>query len=526
MCKTILIINKDLNTNSLLSKKIIKNNPEFKIRSTVSCLEGIELAEKYNPYVIIIGSMLLETDSITVCSKLKSNENTLDIPLIFLTPLSVSSEFQKSAVNAGADAFLREPFDDTELNLLLRAMIKIKNADKRWKEEKNKLERLSRKNTAELAAERKTHIRIEKALIESEQRYRLLIENQNDLIVKFDKNQNVQYVNPNYCNCFGLDETEIIGKKFFPLVHKDDLEIVKKSIEELEFPPHNSYHEERDKTVNGWRWFGWSKKALLNGKGEIIEVVAVGRDITDRKEIQQKLIENEISLRELNATKDKFFSIIAHDLKGPFNTILGFSELIIEKCQKNDFKDVGMMSGLLHSSAKHSYELLTNLLVWSRAQGGKKIFQPKEIQLVPLLKTEIELVSLTAQEKNIKINCNCQETTVFADYNMLHTIMRNLISNALKYSFKGGEININVQRNDKEVMISVADYGVGIAEEKRNKLFNISDVESTRGTNNEKGTGLGLILCKEFIENHGGEIWVESREGLGSTFSFTLPFNP
>lgn len=524
MRNTILIINKDADSNSLLEKLIFGINPEFRIFSALSGNEGVNLAEKFNPCAAIIGSALSE-DGIEVCLRLKGSETTKDIPLIILIPLSVSPEFQKSVVKAGADAFLKEPFDETELDLLLRAMIKIRIAAQKYKEEKFTEEKLTRKNTMELARERRKHIRIENALIESEKRYRLLVENQNDLIVKFDNNRNVVYVNPNYCNCFGLNETEIIGKKFFPYIHPGDLETVKKSIDDLELPPHHSYHEERDKTINGWRWFGWSKKAMINEKGEIVEVVAVGRDITDRKEIQQKLMENEKSLQELNATKDKFFSIIAHDLRGPFNAILGFSELIVEKCQKNDYKDVCMMSGLLHSSAKHSFDLLTNLLEWSRTQRGKKIFEPKETNLVSLLDTEVELVSLTAQEKNIKIKCDCAETTVFADYNMLQTILRNLISNALKYSFKGGEINIKVQKMKSEILISVADTGVGISDEKQGKLFNISDVESTPGTNNEKGTGLGLILCKEFIEKHGGKIRVESREGLGSTFYFTLPLS-
>lgn len=520
---TILVINKDPKIFTVIEKLILKTYQGFQVLTSFTGKEGIELAIKKDPCIIILDTILPEKDSNEICICLKKEELTKDIPVIFLMPITAVRKIRIEAIEAGADAFLSKPVDDLELALLINAMLKIKRAAVSCRNEKFELKKLVEQGTTEYKIELDKRIKTEEALRESEQRYRLLVENQNDLVVKFNHDQKMVYVNPNYCKTFGLNEEDILGKPFFPLIHKNDLEIVKNAINSLSVPPHKNYHEERDKTVNGWRWFGWSKNAAVDKNGKISEVVAVGRDINDRKEIEQTLKENEAKLRELNATKDKFFSIIAHDLRSPFNGILGFSELIVEKSKNNDYSGMCMMSSLLHESAKHSFDLLTNLLEWSRTQRGRKSFEPVTNQLISILQGEINVTSLMAREKNIDVKYNCPEIVVFADFNMLQTILRNLIFNAIKYTFSGGEIIINVQQNEKEILISVKDNGIGMSDEKQNKLFKIGEMESTPGTNNEKGTGLGLILCKEFIELHGGRIWVESEKGNGAIFYFTLP---
>jgi signal transduction histidine kinase len=233
-------------------------------------------------------------------------------------------------------------------------------------------------------------------------------------------------------------------------------------------------------------------------------------------------------LLEANATKDKFFSIIAHDLKNPLTAIILKSEIVYNYFDKlsNDEKVENIKA--LHFSSKHLYQFLENLLTWARSQTGKLEFQTESIKFQSLLG---ELIALYEQGiKNKKINIifkNTEFVKLVADYNMISTIMRNLISNAVKFSTEGGEIEIGViegsnSSQDSYVIIYVRDSGVGMSESTIDKLFQIGKNVSTKGTAGEKGTGLGLILCKEFVEKHGGQIWVESCEGQGSTFYFTI----
>lgn len=253
-------------------------------------------------------------------------------------------------------------------------------------------------------------------------------------------------------------------------------------------------------------------------------ILAIAQDITERVEAEQALIKSEKELKELNAAKDKFFSIIAHDLKSPFGSVLGISELLNQKIDNKDFEQLSIMSRLLLKAATQSYDLLNNLLVWSRAQSGKIKFKPEQIRLCNLIEGIVALFSITAEEKGVKFEIKCAKNIeACADPNMLNAVFRNLISNALKYSFEGGMITLLVEESEKEIHIVVKDEGVGIKENLVSKLFKLEEDISTPGTKGEGGTGLGLKLCKEFVGIHGGKIWVESKWKKGSEFHFTLP---
>jgi PAS domain S-box-containing protein len=259
-----------------------------------------------------------------------------------------------------------------------------------------------------------------------------------------------------------------------------------------------------------------NKKALLT----------TAIDISERKKTEEALRESETKLRELNAQKDKFFSIIAHDLKSPFNAIVGFSELLMEQINEKNYEGIHEYAKIISQSSLQAMDLLMNLLEWSRAQSGRMLFIPEKMKLVDLIEENILLFQGIARQKSITINKFLPDKiTVFADESMIGTVLRNLISNAIKFTSKGGEINISAVKRLKEVLVSVSDNGIGIAPQRLEKLFRIDEGDSTRGTNDEKGTGLGLILCKEFVENHGGTIGAESKEGKGSTFYFSLPNN-
>jgi signal transduction histidine kinase len=247
-------------------------------------------------------------------------------------------------------------------------------------------------------------------------------------------------------------------------------------------------------------------------------------EITERKEAGLLLEKQAAELQKLNLTKDKFFSIIAHDLKSPFNAIMGFSELML--VNYDDLDDEIFIKGLktMESAASHAYKLVENLLIWSKNQSKGKEFNPEWLDLNEHIHDSIKISEGAILNKELHVSFNPKkECSIFADRNMIDLVIRNLISNAIKFTNKKGKISVKVVVNKEEVSVSVSDNGVGIPENKLKTIFEIDKHKNTLGTENEQGTGLGLILCKDFIENHKGKIWVESTQGKGSKFTFTLP---
>ncbi|MHB1146813.1 MAG: sensor histidine kinase, partial [Lutibacter sp.] len=229
-------------------------------------------------------------------------------------------------------------------------------------------------------------------------------------------------------------------------------------------------------------------------------------------------------LKQLNSTKDKFFSIIAHDLKNPLNSIAGFTELMMENNEiYNAEKRLKFLKIIKGSTAKVS-NLLDNLLIWANSQSGNLKFNPKKIELIQQVSNVCSFLEIQAINKEISI-LNKVEKSIFvkADENMIDTILRNLISNAIKFTQAKGEIQIYSTLKNDFVEITVKDNGVGMSESEIASIFNVNEINSNLGTSNEQGSGLGLILCRDFVESHGGKIWVESGVNQGSEFKFTLP---
>lgn len=238
-----------------------------------------------------------------------------------------------------------------------------------------------------------------------------------------------------------------------------------------------------------------------------------------------KLHESEKKLKELNRTKDKFFSIIAHDMRGPFSGFLLFTKVLIDEFDNLGKEKIFQMAKNMDKSARILFDFLENLLDWSRSQMGKLEFVPSKIDIFEVVERNIQLLYVTAESKSINLNHNIpQNTFIFADADMLNTILRNLISNALKFTYEGGRVSVKIEQYDDTFMkISVEDTGIGMLQADVEKIFKIDNKYSTPGTNNEKGTGLGLILCKELTGKHKGNIWVESEAGKGTTVYFTMP---
>lgn len=256
-------------------------------------------------------------------------------------------------------------------------------------------------------------------------------------------------------------------------------------------------------------------------------------EIKIQAENERKLQASKKELMQVNATKDKFFSIISHDLKGPFGAMMGLSELLEADYDVMIDSERKELIGEISKSTKNTYLLLLNLLAWSQSQRGTIDFEPAIYSLKKICDENIGFISAEARKKKIDITCELAEgIKVFADYNMLTTIIRNLLSNAVKFSNPGSSVSISAQHikahNNNSgsplTRILVSDNGVGIDKNDLTKLFKIEKKHNTRGTANETGTGLGLVLCKEFVMKHGGEITVDSSKGQGSTFAFTLPF--
>lgn len=246
------------------------------------------------------------------------------------------------------------------------------------------------------------------------------------------------------------------------------------------------------------------------------------------KETNQKLLESEKHLINTNRTKDKFFSIISHDLRNPFASIVSFSRILKREIHELSHDEINELALELDKSVLKINNLLENLLQWSRAQTGKIDYRPEYIALKDIINENINLFSGNSREKEIQIKDGIgDDLVVFADMNMTNTVVRNLLSNALKYTRIGGTIELSSSIDSGKVYVSVADNGVGINPENLKKLFRIDTLHTTFGTSDEKGSGLGLLLCKEFIEKQGGEISLESTEGEGTTFTFSLPLeNP
>lgn len=374
----------------------------------------------------------------------------------------------------------------------------------------------------------------EDALRESEKKYRELTENMKDVVWVLDtETMRFTYISPSVEGLRGYTVEEIMAEPMDAALTPEAREGIRASIRKEtalilaggtsseEFFLNEIEQPCKDGTTV---WTEVLTRYKLNESTGKVEVHGVTRDISERKKSEKTLLENEIRLKELNATKDKFFSIIAHDLRSPFSSIMGFSNLLVDQIKDKDYSEIENYADIIQISSNRVMTLLTNLLEWSNAQTGRMNFNPEYVELVSLINEVIELSNFSANHKSVSINKILPRIApVLADKAMISTVLRNLISNAIKYTNKGDTITVNAEQKSNEMIISVTDCGIGIEKNDIEKLFKIDKNFTTPGTDKEKGTGLGLILCKEFVERHGGKISVESTKGKGSKFSFTIP---
>jgi PAS domain S-box-containing protein len=323
-------------------------------------------------------------------------------------------------------------------------------------------------------------------------------------------------------------EKDLIGKSDFDFhphdmaeqYFKDEQTLMEKGEKFLD-------HEEQilNKKTGELRWNLSSKVPVKDADGKVIGLAGINRDITERKKAEEEIkLKNEL-LQTINTEKDKFFSIIAHDLKGPLSAFLGVTQILVEEIQNMSFEEIKEITISMKESASNIYVLLENLLEWSRLKRGLLDFSPEKVDVKRLTIACIEVLKESARKKNIIIDYSFpDDIEFFADSHMMETVIRNLVSNAIKFTHVGGKVIIKAdKKSDRAIEFKVIDSGIGMTPDLMNKLFLLNEKTNRKGTEGEPSTGLGLLLCKEFIMKHNGKIWVESEVGKGSIFTFMIP---
>ena len=374
------------------------------------------------------------------------------------------------------------------------------------------------------------HKNAEKALRENELKFREIIRQTNDGIVVFDENKNIVIWNKGAESIFGVSAAEMINTsivdhqyKFASPFYKDRDRISKALDSIINFEnPGIFYKARNDEAVDP-----------VSGKTKMLETVlfpikiddhylfgGIIRDATEKKKHEEELL-------QLNASKDRFMQILAHDLRSPFNALLGFSELLLSNLAEYDMHVIEYQLTLQRNIIQKTLFLLEDILLWSKSQLGMLDVHPQEIAIVELCREIIDSLKAGAETKKLSVSYVGEENTIVtADTYMLKTVIRNLLSNAIKFTGNSGMVKIYTVKEGDYLVVTVLDNGVGISGENQKKLWRLETPFTTKGTNGEQGTGLGLLICKDFIEQHGGKIWVTSQLGKGSEFRFSLPLNP
>lgn len=370
-------------------------------------------------------------------------------------------------------------------------------------------------------------------LLIKEERYRMLAEKARDVIWTMKLDGRITYISPAVELLRGYTVEEAMHQTIDQILTPASQEKVMNYLQKLNSDFKNGFALENFKGENEYYckngstlWTEVFIYPVIGIEPNSITLFGVTRDITERKQFEELLFNKTRKLREINATKDKFFSIIAHDLQSPINGILGFSGMLQREAHDLDKETIIKFAEIIHSSTQQTFSLLENLLAWAKTQQENFPFQPAYSNINTLIQSEIERLKHNAQQKGITLTFNTMDD-FFAniDEKMLSTIIRNLISNAIKFTPRNGIIEVKSIQNTECFTITVIDNGIGMDNETKEKLFKIETFFTSNGTDNEKGTGLGLLLCKEFTEKHGGKISVESEIGQGSKFRISIPIN-
>lgn len=371
--------------------------------------------------------------------------------------------------------------------------------------------------------------KLEQSLIVSEEKFSSFMNKSSDAILLTDEEFKLMYINPAFENLSGYDFNEIKDYDIFELnyVLLPSAEKEKMSFQEVKDGFRHEIIEsnqlEKGNSVDVAIQTKYGEQLIIQARFFVIRtdkgkrLGAICRDISEQKQ-------KEKTLKALNATKDRLFSIIGHDLKNPLNNIIGFTHLMNQNFNAYSNDKLKKFIGLVHQSASSLSALLDNLLLWSNAQRDKITVDTVKLNLKEIVDGCFHLIRTSAEQKKLHLINNVDDYHYgYADRDMLTTVVRNLISNAIKFTNQEGMITVHSRPVNGFLVIGVTDTGIGMHSETVNKIFHLNEDHTSEGTAGEKGTGLGLIICKEFIEKNHGEIWVESTLGKGSTFYFSIP---
>ena len=426
---------------------------------------------------------------------------------------------------------------ENSYKILFKEVTKAKEALQKLNEELDSKIKIRTQDLAEintlLHLELNEHIRTSDKLKESEEKYRLLFTKMMDgfalyeiILDKQGKPFDYKFISVNraFEELTGLTARAVVGKtarEIVPATYKNNLDIygeVSLTGKSVEFENYNS-------EIN--KYFKINAFCPKTGFFAIIfEDITLRIQIENEKQkAEVKLKKYASDLKDLNATKDKFFGIIAHDLKNPFCGLLGASEILINYVDEYDIDQIKNISILLNESAKHGFALLENLLEWSRSQTGNIKFKSQILNINELVEENLSNIKSMVLNKKIELHSEITEKLeTMGDKDMFNTILRNLLNNAVKFTHRNGKVTVLANQCDDMVTITIKDTGIGISKQNIDKLFKIDTQYTNIGTEQERGTGLGLLICKEFVEKHGGHLWVESNFGKGSEFKFTIPY--
>ncbi|MBI9055012.1 MAG: PAS domain-containing sensor histidine kinase [Bacteroidales bacterium] len=365
----------------------------------------------------------------------------------------------------------------------------------------------------------------EKALLESEKKYRYLTEKATDIIYTISLDSKVTFYNKAIERIFESTTEEIEQNNYTHLMLPQDKESALKLHSDIYNGKKPPIFEHGFKTPKGRLvYLECSVTPLFNESNEVTGALGIARDITDKRKAQEELKEGKEVLEDLVKTKDKFLSVIAHDLRDPFNILIGYSDLILSDFENISKEDLKKYIQAINNSSNNSFSLLKNLIDWSKTESNRIVFSPEKINIGKTISRTIQSLKYSAEAKSVKIRFKYIDNIfIYTDDNMLKTVLRNLIANSIKFSYKHSDIVIELIEEKNQFIVKIIDTGSGISDENKARLFLQNHNFSERGTTNEKGSGLGLLICKEFINKWNGRLWIESNLGEGSTFSFSIP---
>jgi len=368
--------------------------------------------------------------------------------------------------------------------------------------------------------------RIEDDLRENEEKYRLLVEGQTDLVVKVDTVGRFLFASPTYCDIFGKTEEELLGRKFMPLVCEEDREMTAREMEKLRGPPYTCYVEQRAMTKDGWRWLAWADKSVLDNQKNVVAIIGVGRDITESKRVEQELLRAKEAAEAATQTKSDFMANMSHEIRTPMNAVIGMTSLLLDdedlNPEQRDFIETIRING------DALMVVINDILDFSKMERENAMLEEQPFELRCNVEEALDLVSTGATKKGLNLAYTIDNNVpefIIGDPTRLRQILGNLLNNAVKFT-KQGEIKLTVLTQElngtHEIQFIVQDTGIGIHRELMDRLFQpFAQVDETV-TCKYGGIGLGLAISRKLVELMGGRIWAESQEGIGSTIHFTI----